>query len=61
MNIQGYADLLQTEDLKREQTEYVSIIIQEAKRLSSLTKQLLLLTSLESTKLSIEENILPIR
>lgn len=47
MNIQGYADLLKTEDLKREHREYVSIIDQEAKRLSSLTKQLLLLTSLD--------------
>ena len=47
MNIQGYANLLQTEDLKPEHTEYVDIIDQEAKRLSSLTKQLLLLTSLD--------------
>lgn len=47
MNIQGYANLLQAEDLQPEQTEYVTIIDDEAKRLSSLTKQLLLLTSLD--------------
>lgn len=47
MNIQGYARLLQTEDLKPEYSKYVSIIDQEAKRLSSLTRQLLLLTSLD--------------
>ncbi|MER1986441.1 MAG: HAMP domain-containing sensor histidine kinase [Solibacillus sp.] len=47
MNIQGYANLLQTANLKEEQLEYVTIIGQEATRLSSLTKQLLLLTSLD--------------
>lgn len=47
MNIQGYAGLLQTEELKPAHAEYVSIIDQEAKRLSSLTRQLLLLTSLD--------------
>lgn len=47
MNIQGYARLLQTEDLKPEYAKYVSIIDLEAKRLSSLTRQLLLLTSLD--------------
>lgn len=47
MNIQGYANLLQTENLREEQLEYVEIIRQEATRLSSLTKQLLLLTSLD--------------
>lgn len=47
MNIQGYAGLLQTEELMPAHAEYVSIIDQEAKRLSSLTRQLLLLTSLD--------------
>lgn len=47
MNIQGYTTLLQAENLKAEQLEYVTIINQEATRLSSLTKQLLLLTSLD--------------
>lgn len=48
MNIQGYADLLRSPAVtEEERTEYVSVIDQESKRLSSLTKQLLLLTSLD--------------
>ncbi|MBU8729621.1 HAMP domain-containing protein [Cytobacillus oceanisediminis] len=48
MNIQGYAELLQTQKLSAEEHfEYVQIIDQESKRLSNLTKQLLLLTSLD--------------
>lgn len=48
MNIQGYAVLLQTNKLtERERTEYLQIIDNESKRLSNLTKQLLLLTSLD--------------
>lgn len=48
MNIQGYADLLKSTALTAdEHSEYISIIDLEAKRLSSLTKQLLLLTSLD--------------
>lgn len=48
MNIQGYADLLRSADLKEEdRLAYSSIIDEEAKRLSSLTRQLLLLTSLD--------------
>ncbi|MDM5224894.1 ATP-binding protein [Cytobacillus sp. NJ13] len=48
MNIQGYAELLQTQKLTTEEHfEYVQIIDQESKRLSNLTKQLLLLTSLD--------------
>ncbi|MCM3708267.1 MULTISPECIES: sensor histidine kinase [Cytobacillus] len=48
MNIQGYAELLQTQHLSDEEHfEYVQIIDQESKRLSNLTKQLLLLTSLD--------------
>lgn len=48
MNIQGYADLLKSKDLPdADRLAYTSIIDQEAKRLSSLTRQLLLLTSLD--------------
>jgi signal transduction histidine kinase len=48
MNIQGYADLLKSPDLPdADRLSYTSIIDQEAKRLSSLTRQLLLLTSLD--------------
>lgn len=47
MNIQGYAELLKTQELDEEHREYVEIIDQESKRLSNLTKQLLLLTSLD--------------
>ncbi|MBS8263826.1 sensor histidine kinase [Mesobacillus boroniphilus] len=47
MNIQGYAELLKTQELDEEHQEYVEIIDQESKRLSNLTKQLLLLTSLD--------------
>lgn len=48
MNIQGYADLLKSPDLSdSDRLAYTSIIDQEAKRLSSLTRQLLLLTSLD--------------
>lgn len=48
MNIQGYADLLKSADLPdTDRLAYTSIIDQEAKRLSNLTRQLLLLTSLD--------------
>lgn len=47
MNIQGYADLLQNGVSEEERVEYLAIIDQESKRLSNLTKQLLLLTSLD--------------
>ena len=48
MNIQGYADLLKSPTLTADdRSEYISIIDLEAKRLSNLTKQLLLLTSLD--------------
>ena len=48
MNIQGYADLLQSETVSdQERLEYSAIIDRESKRLSNLTKQLLLLTSLD--------------
>ncbi|WP_462406051.1 sensor histidine kinase [Gracilibacillus sp. Marseille-QA3620] len=48
MNIQGYAELLQSGQPNEEDyQEYASIIDREARHLSSLTKQLLLLTSLD--------------
>ncbi|WP_431028836.1 ATP-binding protein [Lysinibacillus sp. LZ02] len=48
MNIQGYADLLQDEKVSDvERMEYSAIIDRESKHLSNLTKQLLLLTSLD--------------
>lgn len=47
-NIKGYANLLKENTLsKDEKTQYVSIINNEVGRLSSLTKQLLLLASLD--------------
>ncbi|WP_235867688.1 sensor histidine kinase [Ureibacillus chungkukjangi] len=48
MNIQGYAELLLSQSVtETESKEYLQIIDQESKRLSNLTKQLLLLTSLD--------------
>jgi Signal transduction histidine kinase len=50
LNIQGYADLLRAQTLTEdERLDYASIIEVEAKRLSILTKQLLLLTSLDQS------------
>src|SRR5699024_8015176 len=47
-NIKGYANLLEKDTLSAdEKTDYVSIINNEIDRLSSLTKQLLLLASLD--------------
>ncbi|MFD1206093.1 ATP-binding protein [Sporosarcina contaminans] len=48
LNIKGYADLLKNEDLsKMNRKQYAAVIQSETERLSSLTKQLLLLTSLD--------------
>lgn len=48
MNIRGYADLLKSSDVnEQERIEYLDIIDHESKRLSNLTRQLLLLTSLD--------------
>ncbi|MGM9948539.1 MAG: ATP-binding protein [Lysinibacillus sp.] len=48
MNIQGYADLLRGDEVdEKERLEYLAIIDRESKRLSNLTKQLLLITSLD--------------
>ncbi|MFJ7738326.1 sensor histidine kinase [Lysinibacillus sp. NPDC097287] len=53
LNIQGYVDLLKNPQLsEQERAEYTRIIEMETKRMSTLTKQLLLLTSLDqSTRL----------
>ncbi|MCM3584898.1 HAMP domain-containing histidine kinase [Mesobacillus maritimus] len=48
MNIRGYAELLLSQNVNgHELKEYLQIIDHESKRLSNLTKQLLLLTSLD--------------
>lgn len=48
MNIQGYAELLQSAEVSEEdRLAYASVIDLEARRLSGLTRQLLLLTSLD--------------
>ncbi|CAM5651826.1 Heme sensor protein HssS OS=Lysinibacillus sphaericus OX=1421 GN=LS41612_22175 PE=4 SV=1 [Lysinibacillus sphaericus] len=50
LNIQGYVDLLKNPTLAEpERQEYATIIELETKRLSTLTKQLLLLTSLDQS------------
>src|SRR5699024_12251935 len=47
-NIKGYVQLLENETLdKTEKAKYMTIIHQEISRLSNLTKQLLLLASLD--------------
>lgn len=64
-NIQGYAHLLQETDLhETERQNYAEIIQSETERLSGLTKQLLLLTSLDTLtddvamkKFSLQEQI----
>ena len=59
-NIKGYADLLQEKQItEAERVEYTKIIKSETERLSVLTKQLLLLTSLDS--LSYELKMEPIQ
>jgi signal transduction histidine kinase len=50
MNIQGYAELLKSQEItEQERCDYLEIIDHESKRLSNLTKQLLLLTSLDQS------------
>jgi len=50
MNIQGYADLLLSTRLnEKERFQYAAIVGDEARRLSNLTKQLLLITSLDQS------------
>lgn len=50
MNIQGYADLLLSPKIEEdERLQYAGIVRDEARRLSNLTKQMLLITSLDQT------------
>lgn len=56
LNIQGYANVLKDADnTEEERVQYLEIIEQETKRLSALTKQLLLLSSLDQKNLPIEK------
>lgn len=55
MNIQGYAQLLQNDVSEEERIEYSGIIERESKRLSKLTKQLLLLTSLDQSSYPLQK------
>lgn len=58
LNIQGYANVLKdAENTEEERIQYLEIIEQETKRLSALTKQLLLLSSLDQKNLPIEKKI----
>ena len=55
LNIKGYSDLLLDENLSNEQRKtYANVIQAETDRLSSLTKQLLLLTSLDQLSSPLE-------
>ncbi|MFD1927876.1 ATP-binding protein [Sporosarcina siberiensis] len=55
LNIKGYAELLMNSDLaEQERTSYAKVIQNETERLSSLTKQLLLLTSLDQLTAPLE-------
>lgn len=61
MNIQGYADLLASPNLpESDRLAYTAIIDQEAKRLSSLTRQLLLLTSLDQGAYPMKRKAFPL-
>ncbi|MEK4630184.1 MAG: HAMP domain-containing sensor histidine kinase [Solibacillus sp.] len=58
LNIQGYANVLKdAENTEEERVQYLEIIEQETKRLSALTKQLLLLSSLDQKTLPIEKKM----
>jgi signal transduction histidine kinase len=60
MNIQGYADLLRSPQLVEEdRLVYAGIVSDEAKRLSNLTRQLLLITSLDQSGYPVKKH--PIR
>lgn len=57
LNIQGYADLLKSSSISDTQRlAYTTVIEDETKRLSNLTKQLLLLTSLDQSSRTILRN-----
>lgn len=60
MNIQGYAELLQNGISEKERMDYSSIIYRESKRLSSLTRQLLMLTSLDQPSYPLQKQTLRI-
>lgn len=56
LNIQGYATVLKDADnTEEERIQYLEVIEHETKRLSALTKQLLLLSSLDQKNLPIEK------
>ncbi|WP_191561380.1 sensor histidine kinase [Metabacillus idriensis] len=56
-NIKGYTNLLENRSMsKEERTQYVSIINGEIRRLSTLTKQLLLLASLDRNEEIMKKN-----
>ncbi|PID14776.1 sensor histidine kinase [Sporosarcina sp. P34] len=58
LNIKGYADLLSDEELPaNERIRYAGIIQSETERLSTLTKQLLLLTSLDQLVSPLEKRV----
>ncbi|MEK4486230.1 HAMP domain-containing sensor histidine kinase [Psychrobacillus sp. FSL H8-0484] len=57
LNIQGYADLLKSSSISEiQRLSYTTVIEEETKRLSNLTKQLLLLTSLDQSSRTILRN-----
>jgi len=59
MNIQGYADLLLSSKLEeKERLQYARIVSDEAKRLSNLTKQLLLITSLDQSGYPVKKSVI---
>ncbi|GLC90195.1 sensor histidine kinase [Lysinibacillus piscis] len=61
LNIQGYVDLLKSSNLtEEEKQEYTTIIELETKRLSALTKQLLLLTSLDQSTRMVKREPYPL-
>ena len=54
LNIKGYSELLLDSELTEERKSYANVIQSETERLSSLTKQLLLLTSLDQLSSPLE-------
>ncbi|WP_438314215.1 ATP-binding protein [Sporosarcina sp. FA9] len=61
LNIKGYAELLMDNDLaEQERNSYAKVIQTETERLSSLTKQLLLLTSLDQLTAPLEIKLFPL-
>ncbi|WP_342507289.1 HAMP domain-containing sensor histidine kinase [Sporosarcina sp. FSL K6-2383] len=60
LNIQGYSELLDRELSSSESKKYNNIIQTEAKRLSNLTKQLLILTSIDQGKYLINKKLVRI-